>query len=145
MLPRIPIRLCWAGFWTFPTRRGCRLPSRFAIAIPFVFPTRRGYCTQETPIVQPLDGQATPSPISAIRGDGAFSFPLRRGCHPAAIFQQSRAKVGPNSYARGDHIRPCYARQRSLKREPLCNGKTERISKGVFPTHGKRRSFCPYP
>ena len=24
MQPRIAIRLCWAGFWTFPTRRGCR-------------------------------------------------------------------------------------------------------------------------
>ena len=36
--------------------------------------------------------------------------PLRRGRYPAAIFQQSRAEVSPNSYARGDHIRPYYYR-----------------------------------
>ena len=65
--------------------------------------------------------------------------PLRRCYHPAAIFQQSRAKVGPNSYARGDYVRPCCARQRSLKREPLCNGKTNRIPEKVFSLHGGYR------
>ena len=45
--------------------------------------------------------------------------PSRRCYHPAAIFQQSRAEVGPNSYARGDHVRPYCIGRRSLKREPL--------------------------
>ena len=57
--------------------------------------------------------------------------PLRRCYHPAAIFQQSRAEVGPNSYARGDHIRPCYIGQRSAKREPCIIGKRT-VSPGRF-------------
>ena len=56
---------------------------------------------------------------------------LRRCYHPAAIFQQSRAEVGPNSYARGDHIRPCYIGQRSAKREPCIIGKRT-VSPGRF-------------
>ena len=59
--------------------------------------------------------------------------PLRRGCYPAAIFQQSRAEVGPNSYARGDHIRPCYARQKSLKRELRATGKQTAPLEGSSP------------
>jgi hypothetical protein len=62
-----------------------------------------------------------------------YRLPLRRCCHPAAIFQQSRAEVGPNSYARGDHIRPCYAGLRSVKREPAYR-KTKHIPERVFPT-----------
>ena len=60
-----------------------------------------------------------------------YRLPLRRCCHPAAIFQQSRAEVGPNSYARGDHIRPCFTGQRSAKREPCIIGKRT-VSPGRF-------------
>ena len=63
------------------------------------------------------------APLSSKTAKLFLWLPSRRCYHPAAIFQQSRAKVGPNSYARGDHIRPCYARQRSLKREPCIIGK----------------------
>ena len=37
---------------------------------------------------------------------------------PPQYFRNGRAEICPNLYARGDHARPCYARQRSLKREP---------------------------
>ena len=57
----------------------------------------------------------------------------RRGHYSTAIFQQSRAEVGPNSYARGDHIRPCFTGQRSLKRELLHNGKTNHIPGRTLP------------
>lgn len=52
---------------------------------------------------------------------------------PPQYSSNSRAKVGPNSYARGDYARPCYARQRSLKREPL-QREISRIPGMVFPT-----------
>lgn len=66
--------------------------------------------------------------------------PLRRCYHPAAIFQQSRAEVGPNSYARGDHVRPYCIGRRSLKRELLYNGKTNHIpGRALFPTREGRR------
>ena len=67
--------------------------------------------------------------------------PTRRGCHPAAIFQQSRAEVGPNSYARGDHVRPYCIGRRSLKRELLYNGKTNHIPGRTFPI---RRGYRYY-
>ena len=38
---------------------------------------------------------------------------------PPQYFRNGRAEVGPNSYARGDCTRPCYAGRQSLKREPL--------------------------
>ena len=52
---------------------------------------------------------------------------------PPQYSSNSRAKVGPNSYARGDCTRPCYARRRSLKREPAYR-KTKHIPERVFPT-----------
>ena len=47
--------------------------------------------------------------------------------------------MGPNSYARGDHIRPCFTGQRSAKRELLHNGKTNHIPGGTFPI---RKGCC---
>jgi hypothetical protein len=73
------------------------------------------------------------APLSSKMAKLFLWLPSRRCYHPAAIFQQSRAKVGPNSYARGDCTRPCYARQRSLKREPAYR-KTKHIPERVFPT-----------
>ena len=50
---------------------------------------------------------------------------------PPQYFSNGRAEVGPNSYARGDHIRPCYIGQRSAKREPCIIGKRT-VSPGRF-------------
>ena len=80
-------------------------------------------------------------------GDAALTkvTPTRRCYHPAAIFQQSRAEVGPNSYARGDHIRPYYIGQRSAKREPL-QREMNHIPGMVFPTRAGdtvAAAYCP--
>lgn len=79
------------------------------------------------------------SPISAIRGDGAFFFRQERPSPTAGLpprrnaLTNGRAEVRPNLNARGDCTRPCYAGRRSVKREPKRNGKTKRIPGRVFP------------
>ena len=81
------------------------------------------------------------APLSSKTAKLFLRLPLRRCYHPAAIFQQSRAEVGPNSYARGDHIRPCYARQKSLKRELRATGKQTAPLEGFFPNTGDAAWF----
>ena len=69
--------------------------------------------------------QTAPSPPCAEMG---LSFsPCGGVATPPPYFSNGRAKVSPNLYARGDHIRPYCIGRRSLKRELLHNGKTNHI------------------
>ena len=86
------------------------------------------FCSQMLPHAITL---AIVAPLSSKMAKLFLRLPLRRCYPPAAIFQQSRAEVSPNSYARGDHIRPCYIGQRSAKREPCIIGKRT-VSPGRF-------------
>ena len=96
------------------------------------------FCSQMLPHGVTL---AIMAPLSSKTAKLFLRLPSRRGCYPAAIFQQSRAEVGPNSYARGDHIRPCYARQKSLKRELRATGKQTAPLEGFFPNTGDAAWF----
>ena len=73
--------------------------------------------------------QTAPSPPCAEMG---LSFsPCGGVATPPQYFSNGRAKVSPNLYARGDHIRPCFTGQWSAKREPCIIGKRT-VSPGRF-------------
>lgn len=63
----------------------------------------------------------------------SYGSPHGGAATPPQYFRNGRAEICPNPYARGDYVRPCYARQRSLKREPAYR-KTKHIPERVSPT-----------